>query len=485
MAIPARRMDEIGISVPRKLAPFLQKKKRFKIAYGGRGGAKSVTFANLFTMFATSGVSIGCFREYQNSIDESVYSLLKQQIQDLNIPGYSMNKAQIDHASGGGFRFKGLARSIESVKSMHGFTYFWLEEGQFISSESLKILTPTLREKDSELWVSANPLNSADPFSQQFIVPFQKELDRNGYYEDDLHLIVKINWRDNPWFPEVLEQERQHDYLNLPRAMYDHIWEGAFNDSIADSIISTEWFDAAVNAHEKLGIRPTGAIVVSHDPSDLGTDEKGLVVRHGSLVLAAESRSFGDVNEGCDWALDRVVDTRANIFVWDADGMGVGLKRQVEKSLYGKGVEFIMFKGSESPERPNDIYEPLRKEKDEKTNQDLFKNRRAQNYWYLRDRFFSTYLAVEKGQYMDPDKIISISPDIVDLPMLRSEVCRIPRKYNSQGKIQIMTKVEMAKLKIRSPNLADSLMMSLSTEAELFNPPTVNPPIVPSGWRYN
>lgn len=459
-------MRELTIKSPKKLRPLLEKKKRFKVAFGGRGSAKSTSFADNLILRAYHGAMIGCFREFQTSIDDSVHSLLKTQIEKHGIPGFQVQKTQINHLpTCGGFRFRGLARSIEAVKSMHGFKFFWVEEGQFMSDDSIKILTPTLRETDSELWISANALNSADPFSQRFIVPYLKEIEKNGFYEDDLHIIVKINHSDNIWFPAALEQERQYDLQHLPRALYDHIWEGAFNDSVDDSIIPAEWFDAAIDAHEKLGFKPRGAIIVSHDPSDEGGDDKAIVIRQGSVILEAKTRSFGDVNEGCDWAIDQAVDASADLFVWDCDGMGITLKRQVDESLKGKKIDFKLFHGSESADHPHEIYQPLDEQskptKKERTNANTFKNKRAQYYWQLRDRFFAAYLAVEKHKYIDPDKLISISSKATDIRQLRSEICRVPRKYNSQGTIQIMSKIDMKKLKIQSPNLADCAMMAL------------------------
>lgn len=450
--------------MPRKLAPFLTKKKRYKVAYGGRGAAKSMTFAGILAhKIQVEAALVGCIREFQNSLDDSVYALMVDRINKMAIPDFKILNNKINHQSGGGVRFKGLARSIEAIKSLFGFNYFWLEEGQFISEESLKILTPTLREADSELWISANPLSSADPFSQRFILPYRKQLEKYGFYEDDLHYIVKINYNDNPWFPDTLEAERQNDFENLPRAMYDHIWEGEFNDSVEDSIILAEWFDAAVDAHEKLGFKPSGAVIAAHDPSDLGTDDKGLVIRQGSVILYAEPRKFGEIGDGMDWALDTALEYGVDLFTWDCDGVGLGLKRQVENALKGKKVDFKMFKGSQTPWKPHQIYQPLvesSKRAKERRNIDVFKNRRAQFYWYLRDKFYATYMAVEKGRYEDPENLISLSSNIDDIKQLRSEVCRIPRKYNSTGKIQIMDKIEMKRLKIMSPNVSDSLMMS-------------------------
>ena len=120
-----------------------------------------------------------------------------------------------------------------------------------------------------------------------------------------------------------------------------------------------------------------------------------------------------------------------------------------------------MFKGSESPERPEEIYQAsdTTYHKKAKTNKQTFKNNRAQKYIELRDRFYNTYLAIVQKKYIDPDTMISISSNVDDLAGLRSEVCRIPLKPNGSGLIQILNKVEMKRLGIESPNRADSLMM--------------------------
>jgi phage terminase large subunit len=463
------------MQIPEKLRPLVEIPKRIKVIIGGRGSAKSTTVADILVMKTqTEKAKVGCFREYQNSIEDSVHSLLKEEIERLQVPGFQIGKSYIDHEDGGKFRFRGLSMSIAAVKSMQGFKYFWVEESQFLSASSIKILTPTVRLEDSEIWLTGNVMSSADPFSQRFIVPYLSELLRDGYYEDDMHLIIFINHADNPWFPAVLEQERLHDFETLDRALYDHIWEGAFNDSVEDSIISAEWFDACVDAHIKLGFKPRGAKIVSHDPSDLGPDDKGLVCRHGSVILEAIEKKFGDVNEGCDWATEYAIANQADLFTWDGDGLGLSLKRQVATAFDGKKVQIEMFRGSSGPENSDDIYEDpgVSVGEDEKrmTNHETFKNRRAQFYWKLRDRVYNTYLAVSKGQYKDPDTLISFSSEIKDLQNLRSELCRIPRKPNGNGLIQIMTKIEMKKLlKIKSPNLADSVMMSLVTPGTKSN----------------
>jgi len=452
------------LQVPEKLFPFLAKKKRFKIAYGGRGGGKSQTIAGMLLGNAQQkGEKIGCFREYQNSIDDSVLSLLESEVDRLGLRGFKTVNNMIKHQRGGEFRFKGLARNPESVKSMHGFKKFWVEEAQTISEKSLKLLTPTLRESDSEIWMSLNAQSSADPVSQRFLEPFMTQLLRDGYYEDDLHYIVRINYNDNPWFPIELDQERLYDQRTLSQAMYDHIWLGHYNDDVEDSIIPSEWFDAAIDAHKKLGFEPRGAKVLAFDPADSG-DAKAITIRHGSVVLDVTERIQGDVNDNCDWATSRAIEEQVDLFTWDCDGMGISLNRQVEQTFDGKHIQFMMYKGSNKPDQPGQLYnKPGFKsdDKKQKTNKETFKNKRAQFYWKLRDRLFNTYRAVEKNEYVDPDEMLSISSSIEDIPGLRSEVCRVPRKYNNNGLIQIMSKKEMLRLKIRSPNRADSLKMSL------------------------
>ena len=119
-------------------------------------------------------------------------------------------------------------------------------------------------------------------------MPFKKHLDKYGYYEDDMHMILVLNWRDNPWWNDAQEMIRKYDFEHLPRAEYDWIWEGDFNDSVENSIILPEWFDAATDAHLdpklKSAFEPLGAIVAAHDPFDDGGDAGRFAVRHGSII---------------------------------------------------------------------------------------------------------------------------------------------------------------------------------------------------------
>ena len=292
---------------------MLNAKQRFICVYGGRGSGKSYGLGSLSLLKALEGQKIGAFREFQNSIDDSVHSLLASQIQSYGLEDFQVQNNQILFNGEAAFKFRGLARNVEAVKSMYGFNLFWVEEAQTISFESLKALTPTLREAGSQIWLSGNPRSSTDAFSERFIKPFEKQLNRDGIYEDDMHLIIRMNYEDNPWFVKTpLEQERQHDFNNLTRAMYEHIWEGKHLDTVQDSIIDPDWFDAAIDAHKKLGWKPEGALIASHDPSDEGGDSKGYSLRHGNVILDVCENVTGDANEGMDWALEKAVAAQAD-----------------------------------------------------------------------------------------------------------------------------------------------------------------------------
>lgn len=450
------------LKVNRKLEPFLTKSKPIKVAIGGRGSGKSIGFGDIFTMkMATEAADIYCLREFQDSVTDSVHRVFRDSVNErLQLEGWDVLENRIVAPNGARTVYKGANRNPDAMQSAQGFRYSWFEEAHRASKASLDKLLPTiLRNPGAECWFSANPQSSADPFSQRFIVPYQAQLDRDGYYEDDVHLIVVVNWRDNPWWNEDQERLRAWDFENRPRAEYDWIWEGKFYDSVDDAIIKPEWFDAAIDAHKRLNFKAKGVRSIGFDPDDSDTgDGKALVFRHGVVVEKIDQWSVGEVDDATNRAYDTAFELRATDFVYDAIGVGTGVKVELRhKDPKGK-IEVTPFVGSERARDPRKKYP--NDDKDGRPNDDVFKNQRAQFYWYLRDRFEKTYRAVVKEQYIDPDELISISSECEHLQALRAEVCRIPRKRGtSNTTVQIMSKQEMRTKNIPSPNMADALMM--------------------------
>jgi len=450
--------------------PLVTKKKRYKVVYGGRGSGKSVTVIDiLLQKCVVERAKIAVLREFHSTISDSAYALLLEEIDRLELEGFlPPQRTTIAHEGGGLFKFRGLARDPSGIKGMSGFKYFFVEEAGQISEAALKVLAPTLRKyEDSEVFLVANPGSSADPFSKRFLEPelFKKALDRTGTYEDDLHLIIRCNYDQNPWFPAVLNRDRLWDKENKPLADYLHTWEGAYSDEVENSIIPVDWFNAAIDAHKKLGFKKVGPIIASFDPSGLGKDAKGFFARQGSVVLdvAFNDKAGVDVNAGCDWALDRAIHLGVDIFTYDSGGLGAGLSRQIHQALLGKKTEIISFDGAGAVENPEAPYQTVQSSRKQRTNRQSLQNKRAQYYSRLMMRFYNTYRAVVKKEYVDPDTMISIPSELENLSAFRAETCRVPRKINPNGVFQIMSKQEMAKQSppIASPNMADAGMMSM------------------------
>lgn len=459
------------LRVNRKLEPLLLKPKKLKVAIGGRGSGKSIGFGDIFTMkMETERADIYCLREFQDSINDSVHRVFKDSVEKrLRLTDWQLQENKVIAPNGASTVYRGAARNPDNIQSAQGYKYSWFEEAHRASKESLDKLIPTIiRNPGAECWFSANPQSSNDPFSLRFITPFLDKLEKDGYYEDDIHLVVIVNWRDNPWWNEEQELIRKWDFEHRSRAEYDWIWEGKFKDTVDNAIIKPEWFDACVDAHEKLGFEPSGIEVVTHDPSDMGDDDKAVAYRHGVVFKDVKTRSYGDVNEGCDWALSYCQEVKPDIFIWDVGGMGSGLKAQVKQALEGKRVNIMGFNGGGEVQAPESIYEPIEGEilgRKPRTNKDAFFNLRAQMYGELRDRCWKTYQAVEHKKYYPYDDLISFSSDMKQIKTLRSEICRIPQKDNGVGKFQILNKDQMLKLKIKSPNMADAVMMSWAVKS--------------------
>lgn len=461
-------MGDIQIQIAEKLLPLITTPKREKIIVGGRGGSKSIGVGDIFLRFCDAGERLCCAREYQNSIDESVHAQLAARIPILGCDNTMHATAKnIFSEAGGEIFYKGLSRNVLGFKSTFGIKRMWIEEGQGLSSDTIEIVIPTIREDDSEIWITANRGSSNDAFSLHYLKPYERALKRGkGFYEDDDIMIIEINWWDNPFFPKTLNQQRKKDKRLFPPAKYAHIWDGEYSDTVENAIIFPDWFDACVDAHLKIpGFKAEGVEVVTHDPSDMGGDPKALCYRHGSVIVDCQKKEDGDINEGCDWAVDYALQVNADEFLWDEDGVGAGLRRDIKKALGRKKMDLGGFHGGHGVDYPNKVYEPIDGEVKRPTkNKDLFKNKRAQYYWQLRDRCYRTYQAIVHGVYTDPDDMISFSSDIKELDILRAEICKIPRKPNGSGKIQILSKEEMKKppYKLDSPNMADCVMMSLS-----------------------
>lgn len=215
---------------PKAFAPLFQP-ARYKVYYGGRGAAKSWAFARALLLQATRDpLRVLCCREVMKTLADSVHQLLTDQIQALGLGGfYSVLETEIRGANGARFMFAGLrAMDAQKIKSYEGADVAWVEEAQSVSDKSWEILIPTIRAPGSEIWVSFNPELDTDPTYKRFVVNPPPGA-----------IVKKVTWRDNPWFPDVLEAERQHLERTDPEA-HSHIWEGNPRTVVQGAIYARE-----------------------------------------------------------------------------------------------------------------------------------------------------------------------------------------------------------------------------------------------------
>jgi phage terminase large subunit len=218
------------IEFPAKLTFLLNENHRYKVLYGGRGGAKSWGAARaLIIKAAKQKVRVLCAREIQNSIKDSVLKLLADQIQAMGLSAhFEIQRDAIKGINGSEFLFKGLRMNVQEIKSTEGIDICWVEEAQTVSKASWDVLVPTIRKDGSEIWITFNPELDTDVTYQRFVLN-----------PPSTAKVVKVNWQDNPWFPKELVAEKDDLKLRDPDS-YLTVWEGNCRSVLDGAIYANE-----------------------------------------------------------------------------------------------------------------------------------------------------------------------------------------------------------------------------------------------------
>lgn len=209
----------LRIETPRAFLPLL-KPSRYKGAWGGRGSGKSHFFAELLIERSIAEkLDIVCVREVQDTLSQSVKKLLEEKIAALDVGHlFDIQRDTIKSPKGGQIIFRGMQNfNADNIKSLEGYDVAWVEEAQSLSQRSLDLLRPTIRKENSELWFSWNPSQATDPVDV---------LLRGDNPPPDA-IVVKANYRDNPWLPKVLRDEIEYDQKRDPDK-FAHIWLGEY-----------------------------------------------------------------------------------------------------------------------------------------------------------------------------------------------------------------------------------------------------------------
>lgn len=215
-------MTELVIPTAEVFYPALEP-ARYKALHGGRGSGKSHFVAGdiIDKCVVNPGYRVVCIREVQKSLKDSAKLLIEDKLKAFKLgtaDGFRIYNDSISTPGGGVILFHGMQdHTAESIKSLEGFDMAWVEEAQTMTQHSLKMLRPTIRKPNSELYFSWNPRRKMDAVDILF---------RQQRPPTD-SVVIKANWNDNPWFPAVLEQERLDCLANEPEE-YDHVWEGGY-----------------------------------------------------------------------------------------------------------------------------------------------------------------------------------------------------------------------------------------------------------------
>lgn len=251
------KIDFAKAEFPAKLKGLFEQ-SRYKVCLGGRGGAKSWGIARaLLILGAKKPMRILCAREFQASIKDSVHKLLCDQIEALGLlPFYEITQSSIRGFNGTEVAFVGLKNNPTNIKSFEGVDVCWVEEAQTVSRLSWNILIPTIRKQGSEIWVSFNPDLETDETYQRFVVKPPRDC-----------ISMRVNWSDNPWFPETLRLEK--DALKeRDQQAYNQVWEGMCRRTVDGAIFGNEMEQAEKDGRlMKVPYDPTKPV---HAVCDLG-----------------------------------------------------------------------------------------------------------------------------------------------------------------------------------------------------------------------
>lgn len=438
----------------------LIRKARYKVLYGGRGSGKSYFLAELAVEVSRRiGTVILCAREFQGSLDDSVYQLLIETIERLGYTDeFDILKSTITHkGTGAKFVFYGIKNNVTKIKSIQGVGVCWVEEAEAVTKNSWDVLIPSIRgDKNAEIWISFNPKNILDDTYQRFIVHPPKD-----------SIVLKANYDINPHFADTPLLADMLECKERDEDLYRHIWLG---EPVADSelaIIKPSWIEAAIDAHEKLGFSAAGRRILGFDVADEGDDANATVLRHGSVVTDMQQWRGQDVIYSADKVYLYAQEKDIDRIVYDNIGVGAGVKAQFRRKN-GK-VQTLGFNAGGA------VYKPDAKYTDDKKNRDMFANIKAQAWWMVRDRFYKTWRAVHHGDSYPEDQLISLSGSLHELEYLTAELSRPQVDYDQNGRVKVESKKDMKKRGIPSPNRADALVMAFAPVQGGLN---INPKIL-------
>ncbi len=438
-----------------KLNPYLkefwQTKSQVKILHGGRASSKTEDTAGfLIYLASTYKVKIACVRKFQKNIEQSVYSVIKKKVtKDENFKDkFIFTNNSIKTINGSEFVFLGWERNTEQIKGLDNVDIMWVEEGETITRDQWAIIEPTilLRKETNMVIIVFNPNLVTDYVYKNFILNNKSNA-----------LVKSINYDNNPFLPESALKTIENKKEELDEEEFNHVYLGYPQAEGEDVFIKRAWVEACIDSHIKLKIDVRGQKYIGYDIADSGEDACATVKRWG--ILTTEIKEWqakeDELEESHTKVFNDAVLSGASIY-YDCIGVGAsaGSRFKALNIQNNQKVIYEKFDAGAKTKNPTYEYMPNRK------NKDHFENLKSQSWQDIADRMKKTYNAVVKGAEFQEDDIISISSDVKYLDKLITELTSPKRQDSKRGLVIVESKKDMKKRDIRSPNLADSFIMS-------------------------
>ena len=413
-----------------------------RVLHGGRMSSKSHDAAGVAIARSNHHTErFLCTRMFQNRIADSVYTLLKDKISYFGLQSqFKIYADAIEHKYNDSlFRFYGIARNIDEIKSFEGATVWWNEESHNLTKPMFTTIRPTImRNENAEMWFTLNPQLMSDYSYQRLIAKPPK-----GF------LVHQINYDRNPFLLESALRDIEAEFEEDPEEAA-HIYLGQPKSDDTKSIIKRSWVEAAIDAHLVLGIDMSGARCVGYDVADDGGDRNCATVFDGGVAIQMDAWKAGE---------DELVKSAKR--AWSHVGNGkllydsIGVGAQVGSTLKEAGINDGHYKFNAGGEviKPDEEYSPGI------TNKKKFENLKAQAWRDVADRFRNTFNAVNKGMKFDPSQLISISSEIDNLEELKTELCEPHKDYSKRGLDMVESKKDVKKRLEKSHDLSDSFIM--------------------------
>ena len=409
------------LNIPDKLLalvdPDVFVKYRYFIIKGGRGGGKSQAVGRFFLYLCEKyKLRAVCGRETQNSISESVYSLLADLIRQFQLP-FDIKASKISSTITESFiNFRGFReQGAFNIQGMEGIDLLWIDESQALTKQTLDVLIPTIRKEDAKIIFTMNPHVHNDPV----IVMLGNRPDA---------LVIEINYDENPFCPTALKNEAEQ-CRKLSQKDYEHIWLGKPLDQSEDSLFSLADFrNGQENRHtlaDGYGLRVAG-----FDIARYGDDKCAAYIlqQMGALhweEIYVDEWEHRDLNYTTGRILEIANQYRVDLSAIDEDGFGSG---PLDTLTHGRKLDY--FKGFRNP---SISYHDNKQ----------FGNPRTINAYKLKDMLMQGHLCIKDQKTID-------------------ELLTIKYEFDHQQRRLLVSKDKMRKDGIKSPNRADAVIMAAS-----------------------